>query len=93
MITRHQAEDQATACFKYNAGGFLMAAVGAALCGSRSATALTGLWGFGVAVHGIMLYGVPEAREKILMWTAAGMEERQHLQKDLTQRIETGIQI
>lgn len=93
MITRQQAEDQATACFMYNAGGFLLAAVGSALCSSRSATALTGLWGFGVAVHGIMLYGIPEAREKILMWTAAGMENRQQLQEDITQRFETGIRI
>ena len=93
MITRQEAQNQANACFIYNAGGFLLAAVASALYGSRSANALTGLWGFGVAAHAIMLYGVPEAREKILMWTAAGIEEREKLQHDVTQRIETGVPV
>jgi hypothetical protein len=93
MITRQAAQNQANACFMYNAGGFLLAAVGSALYGSRSANALTGLWGFGVAAHAIMLYGIPDAREKILMWTAAGMEERKKLQHDITQRIEAGAPV
>lgn len=93
MITRQQAEDQANACFMYNAGGFLLAAVGAALCGSRSTISLTSLWGFGVVVHAVMLYGVPDAREKILMWTAAGMENREQLQERMSERIETGVPV
>ena len=88
MITRRQAENQANACFMYNAGGFILSTIGAALCGSRSAGTLTGLWGCGVAAHAIMLYGIPDAREKILMWTAAGMVKRQQLQEGTRQPLE-----
>jgi hypothetical protein len=40
-----------------------------------------------------MLYGVPDAREKILMWTAAGMENREQLQERMSERIETGVPV
>lgn len=93
MITRQAAQDQANACFLYNAGGFLLAAVGAAVSGSRPMTSLTGVWGFGVIAHAVMLYGVAETREKILMWTAAGMEERQHLQEHVAERVETAMPV
>lgn len=93
MITRREAADQANACFMYNAGGFLLAAVGSAVAGSRSANALTGLWGLGVVAHAILLYGVSDSRETILRWTASGMEERQHLQQEITHRVETGVPV
>lgn len=91
MITRHQAEEQANACLMYNAGAFVLTAIGLALSGSRVASAVTTVWGLGVALHATMLYAVPDTREQILMWTAAGMEERQRLQKDVAERVDTGV--
>lgn len=93
MITRHQAEEQANACLMYHAGAFALTTLGLALGGSRTTSAVTSLWGLGVAVHALMLYAVPDAREQILKWTAAGMEDRQRLQKGMTDRMETGVSI
>lgn len=93
MITRQAAQNQANACFMYNAGGFLLAAVGSAVSGSRPMSSLTGVWGLGVIAHAVMLYGVSETREKILMWTAAGMEERKHFQEHVAERVEASTPV
>ena len=91
MITRHEAENQANACLAYNAGGFVVSAIGLALSGSRAAVPVTSICGIGVALHALLLYGVPETRETILRWTASGMEDRRRLQSDFAQNVETAL--
>jgi len=81
MVTRQQAEQQADTCFLYHAGAFIITTVALSMSGSRAAAVLGGTWGLAVLGHAAALYGIPESREKILMWTASGMEERQHAQE------------
>lgn len=87
MITRRAAEEQADQCLMYHAGAYALGVVGLALLGSRSTSWIAGVWGLGLAAHAVLLHGVPDTREKILMWTAEGMEERQQLQKYATDKV------
>lgn len=83
MITRQQAQDQANDCFLYHAGAFIATAAGLALTRNRSATQISTIWAMALATHAVLLYALPRSRERILMWTAAGMEDRQRLQQEV----------
>jgi len=75
MITRKSAEHQADQCFLYHASACAATVAGLILTGSRSAPWVAGVWGTAVALHGLLLYGVPETRDEILRLTALGMED------------------
>lgn len=81
MITRQAVENQADRCFMYHIGAYALTVAGLFTARSRSTPWIAALWGVVVAVHGALLYEIPPAREKILLWTAEGMEDRQHVQR------------
>ncbi len=87
MISRHAAEQQADQCLMYHAGLYALGIAGLALTGNRSTALVAEVWSLGLAAHAALLNGVPEAREKILMWTAEGMEERQRFQQQAAEKL------
>lgn len=92
MITRHAAETQADQCLMYHAGIYALGIAGLAITGNRSTSLIAAVWGVGLAAHAALLHAVPETREKILMWTAEGMEERQRFQQQAAETMTEMVQ-
>jgi hypothetical protein len=80
MISRKVAEEQADLCFLYHAGAYAVTVATLVFTGNRSTKSVASAWGLGVIAHAALLYAVPQAREKFLVWTAQRMEERKHAQ-------------
>lgn len=88
MITRRAAESQADQCLIYHAGLYGLGVAALALTQNRTTSTVAAAgWGLVLAAHAALLHAIPETREKILMWTAEGMEERQRLQQQIVEKI------
>lgn len=78
MITRRDAENQATRCFEYNAAAFAAIVATVGLLKPRALPAMAASLGAGLALHAVCLFAIPTTRESLLRTTASLMEDHRN---------------